>query len=60
VEIRKIFKQGRTLAVTIPKQIRVNLGLSPGDYVSIELTVDRKVQIQKAKIHEQLSMPCQS
>jgi len=47
MEIRKTFVQGGGLAVTIPKRIRANLGIRPGDYLCFVLTVDRKIQIEK-------------
>ena len=46
VFVRKIFKQGDSIAVTIPIQIARELNLQEGDFVSIELN-SNTIKIKK-------------
>lgn len=49
MEIRKIQKNGHSLAVNLPPKFATNLGLSEGDFVEISLTVDRNILITNLK-----------
>jgi len=44
--VRKIFKQGDSIAVTIPVQIARELNLGEGDFVTVELNSDT-IKIKK-------------
>jgi len=46
VFVRKIFRQGDSIAVTIPVQIARELNLEEGDFVTIELNGDT-IKIKK-------------
>lgn len=49
MEIRKIQKNGHSLAVNLPPKFATNLGLSEGDFVEISLTVDHSILITNLK-----------
>ena len=53
--MRKIFKTGHSLAVTLSKKILDNLGLKEGDSVEI-VTDNNKIIIRSARHREQLSL----
>ena len=55
--IRKIFKTGHSLAITVSKDALETLGLKLGDKVSIELDQDKnRLEIKKAKNNSQLDL----
>ena len=53
--MRKIFKTGHSLAVTLSKKILDNLGLKEGDIVDV-VTDDNKIIIKSAGHREQLAL----
>jgi AbrB family looped-hinge helix DNA binding protein len=53
--MRKIFKTGHSLAVTLSKKILDNLGLKEGDSVEI-VTDNNKIIIRSAGHREQLAL----
>ena len=55
--IRKIFKTGHSLAITISKKILDDLGLKIGDAVSVEADKDKEtIVIRHGKRQQQLAM----
>ena len=54
--IRKIFKTGHSLAVTIQKKQLLEAGLKLGDKVSIELGGNGKIVLNKARGDSQLDL----
>ncbi|GEM_PF-1221117 len=55
--IRKIFKTGHSLAVTIPKKVLEELALNLGDKVSLELLAgEERLMLKKAKKNDQLDL----
>ena len=56
--IRKIFKTGHSLAVTLSKKTLADLGLKLGDAVSVEADKEREIiTIRHGKKQQQLAMP---
>lgn len=55
--LRKIFKIGHSLAITISKQILSDLGLKAGDRVQLAVDKDRGyLQVKQAGKKEQLAL----
>ena len=55
--IRKIFKTGQSLAVTVTKKMLDQLGLKLGDKVNIEVDEDRaRLVVRQAKSSAQLDL----
>jgi antitoxin component of MazEF toxin-antitoxin module len=50
VEIRKLERNSGSVGLNIPIRYARNLDLKPGDYVKVELTVDRKIIVTKAEL----------
>lgn len=48
MEIRKLERNSGSTSLNLPYKFAKNLNLKPGDYVNIELTVDRKIIVSKA------------
>lgn len=48
METRKLEKNSGSTSLNLPYKFARNLDLKPGDYVNIELTVDRKIIVTKA------------
>jgi len=48
--VRKLWKRGSSLQVTIPKKICDHLALQDGDYVQVRLDSDSTIQIRKVSL----------
>lgn len=57
MEKRKLERNSGSIGLNIPMKYAKNLNLKPGDYVNIELTVDRKIVVTKAEQTQGVSTP---
>jgi antitoxin component of MazEF toxin-antitoxin module len=47
--IRRLFKQGSSVCVVVPREVCIALGLAAGSYVELELTKARNVVLKEVK-----------
>jgi len=47
--IRRLFRQGASVCVVLPKEVCLSLGLAAGSYVELELTKARNVLLKEVQ-----------